>query len=102
MFGDAATVRSARTVVTFRVFRDVVTFLAGLALAGYEIVTTAPNGEPSLVVLGLAATMMGLPGTLGIDRLLNRGEPPPPPESPESERGDDEPPDLSARRRHAR
>lgn len=78
----------------FRVFRDVVTFLAGLALAGYEVLTAV--GEPSLIVLGLAATMMGLPGTLGVDRLLNRGgsEPPAAPE----EQG----PEPPQRRRHSR
>lgn len=79
----------------FRVFRDVVTFLAGLALAGYEVLTAV--GEPSLIVLGLAATMMGLPGTLGVDRLLNRGEPTPP-KAPE----DEEPAPGPQRRRHSR
>lgn len=71
----------------FRIFRDVVTFLAGLGLAGWEVLTAV--GEPSLIVLGLAATMMGLPGTLGVDRLLNRGAP---------AADEPEPP----RRRHAR
>lgn len=84
-------------VTLFRVFRDVVTFLAGLALAGYEVLTAV--GEPSLIVLGLAATMMGLPGTLGVDRLLNRGEPTPP-KTPAPQ--DEEPAPEPQRRRHSR
>lgn len=78
----------------FRVFRDVVTFLAGLAFAGYEVLTAV--GEPSLIVLGLAATMMGLPATLGVDRLLNRGDTPPPAPAEETT------PDPPQRRRHSR
>jgi hypothetical protein len=97
--------------MSFPLFRDVVTFLGGLVLAGYEVLTTPPDGEPSLVVLGLAATMMGLTGTLGLDRLLNRGQAAPVdplaepgPEPPALESVPDSPPNDQAtgRRRHRR
>lgn len=83
----------------FRVFRDVVTFLAGLVLAGYEVLTTPDGADPSLIVLGLAATMMGLPGSLGIDRLLQRGDAAPPPPSASA---DEDPAPEPQRRRHSR
>lgn len=61
------------SLVTVKVFRDVVTFLGGLTLLGFEVLTMP---DPRLEILGIAAAMMGLPGTLGLDRILNRGESP--------------------------
>lgn len=87
--------------MNFPLFRDIVTFLGGISLAAYEVLTTPPSAEPSLVVLGMAATMMGLAGSLPFDRILNRGEPEPPAVPPP----DEAPPrndDLARRRRHGR
>lgn len=91
-------------MTAFRLVRDAVLFLAGIFLAGWEVYTAHPN-EPSLIVLGLAATMMGLPGTLGVDRLLNRGDDAAPgPAAPPT--ADEPPPEPPAapqpRRRHGR
>lgn len=85
-------------MTAFRAARDAVTFLAGLAMVAYEVYT-AGDGEPSLVVLGLGATMMGLPGTLGFDRLLNRD---PGPEAPAGPTAVPDPPQSPPSHRRAR
>lgn len=68
---------SAKTV------RDAVMFLGGAALMTHEVIGVP---EPRLAILGVAAAMLGLPGSLGMDRLLNRGaepsSPPPREEAP--------------------
>lgn len=57
-----------------KALRDLVLFLLGAAVMAHEVVGVP---EPRLAVLGIAAAMLGLPGSLGMDRLLARGADPP-------------------------
>lgn len=64
-----------------KTLRDAALFLGGAAVMTHEVIGVP---EPRLAVLGVAAAMLGLPGSLGMDRLLNRGaeQPPPKEEAP--------------------
>jgi len=63
--------------VSAKGLRDLFLFLGGAALMTYEVLGVP---EPRIAVLGIAAAMLGLPGSLGMDRLLSRSvEPPSPP-----------------------
>lgn len=58
-----------------KTLRDLVLFLGGAVVMAHEVVGVP---EPRLAVLAVAAAMLGLPGSLGMDRLLSRDPPPPP------------------------
>lgn len=60
--------RSGKEQAIFRLVRDVILFLSGLALLGWE---TFGTPEPRLAIIGVAAAMLGLPGTLITDRLFS-------------------------------
>ena len=51
--------------------REAILFAAGLLLAGYETVAVP---EPRVLILGMAAAMLGLPATLALDRSFRRSE----------------------------
>ncbi len=69
-------------VLKFGPVRDVVLLISGLTMLGYE--TLAPT-EPRIVLITVAAAMIGLPATFLADRRFV-GSPPPDPPPPTGDR----------------
>lgn len=68
---------SGRGQALFRLIRDAILLLSGLGLLAYE---TMVSPEPRLAIIGVAAAMLGLPGTLITDRLFHQAREPQPKE----------------------
>lgn len=65
--------------VTFAAIRDAALLAGGMALLGYE---TLVSTEPRVVLLTIAAVMMGLPATFAADRWFVPRAPQPPSVTP--------------------
>jgi hypothetical protein len=70
--------------LTFPMIRDIVSFIAGLGLLTYE--TLVPT-EPRVILIGIAAAMIGLPATFFADRRFAN---PLTPSTPEDNAGEQE------------
>lgn len=63
-----------------KALRDAATFLVGVGLLGYEVVSARmASTAPNLPIVVAALAMMGVGPTLGVERLLGKGEPEPDP-----------------------